>query len=147
MIRRPPRSTQPTTLFPYTTLFRSTALNLRSRRQEVLAANIANADTPNYKARDLDFSAALKRAMGVTGGALPMAKTADRHLDGAGAGGAAAGGQLKYRAAVQPSLDGNTVDADVERAHFADNAMHYQFLLDRAASSFRTLGRALESSR
>jgi len=127
--------------------FVQTALNLRSRRQEVLAANIANADTPNYKARDLDFSAALKRAMGVAGGALPMAKTADRHLDGAGAGGAAAGGQLKYRAAVQPSLDGNTVDADVERAHFADNAMHYQFLLDRAASSFRTLGRALESSR
>jgi flagellar basal-body rod protein FlgB len=127
--------------------FIQSALNLRARRQEILAANIANSDTPNYKARDMDFVAALKNAMGTAGGALAMAKTAARHLDAAGSGAGVGAGHVKFRAAIQPSLDGNTVDADVERAHFADNAMHYQFLVERAASASRTLSRALESSR
>lgn len=124
--------------------FVQSALNLRARRQEILAANIANSDTPNFKARDLDFAAALKGAMGTAGGALAMARTAPRHLDGSGAG-AAPGAHVKFRAAVQPSLDGNTVDPDVERAHFAENALHYQFLIDRAASSFKTMRDALTS--
>ncbi|MBK9325194.1 MAG: flagellar basal body rod protein FlgB [Thiobacillaceae bacterium] len=127
--------------------FVQSALDLRARRQEILAANIANSDTPNYKARDMDFAAALKQAMGTDGGALALAKTAARHLDAAGSGAGAGSGHIKYRGAIQPSLDGNTVDADVERAHFTDNALHYQFLLERAASGFRTLGRAIESSR
>ncbi len=124
--------------------FVQNALNLRARRQEVLAANIANSDTPNYKARDLDFSAALKSAMGAEGGALKMARTRGAHLDGAGS--ATAGGHLKYRSSVQPSLDGNTVDLNVERAHFTDNSLHYQFLLDRAASTFKKMGQALGSN-
>lgn len=124
--------------------FVQNALNLRARRQEVLAANIANSDTPNYKARDLDFSAALKSAMGAEGGALKMARTSGAHLDGAGS--ATAGGHLKYRSSVQPSLDGNTVDLNVERAHFTDNSLHYQFLLDRAASAFKKMGQALGSN-
>lgn len=126
--------------------FVQSALNLRARRQEILAANIANSDTPNYKARDLDFAAALKTAMGGAGGALALSRTSARHLEGAsGAGGAggAGGAHVKFRAALQPSLDGNTVDADVERAHFAENALHYQFLLDRAGSSFRTMAQAI----
>jgi flagellar basal-body rod protein FlgB len=128
--------------------FVQSALDLRARRQEILAANIANSDTPNYKARDMDFAAALRQALGAGAGTLALAKTAARHLDAAGSGaGAAATGHVKYRGAIQPSLDGNTVDADVERAHFTENALHYQFLLERAASGFRTLGRAIESSR
>ena len=119
--------------------FIQSALNLRARRQEVLASNIANADTPNYKARDLDFAGALKNALGAAGGPIQLARTSERHL-------AAAGGTdstLKYRSSVQPSLDGNSVDMDVERAHFTDNALHYQFLLDRATNQFKTLGLAI----
>ena len=124
--------------------FVQSALNLRARRQEVLASNIANSDTPNYKARDLDFAAALKQAMGPASGDITLARTSSRHLDGV-AGGGTAGAHVRFRAAVQPSLDGNTVDPDVERAHFADNALHYQFLIDRATSSFKTMGEALRS--
>ncbi|MEW5788700.1 MAG: flagellar basal body rod protein FlgB [Pseudomonadota bacterium] len=122
--------------------FVQTALDLRARRQEILASNIANADTPNYKARDLDFATALRGAMGAAEGPLALARTSGRHLDGVGGAGGM-GANVKFRASVQPSLDGNTVDPDVERAHFADNALHYQFLLDRAASSFKTMGQAL----
>ncbi|MDO9227320.1 MAG: flagellar basal body rod protein FlgB [Pseudomonadota bacterium] len=120
--------------------FVQSALNLRARRQEVLAANIANSDTPNYKARDLDFTAALKNAMGAAGGALKLARTESGHIE---ASGGVVAGNLKYRSSVQPSLDGNTVDMDVERAHFTENSLHYQFLLDRAASQFKTLGMAI----
>jgi len=123
--------------------FVQSALNLRARRQEILAGNIANSDTPNYKARDLDFNAALKNAMGADGGPLKLARTDGAHIDGSGS--AVAGGHLKYRSTVQPSLDGNTVDPDVERAHFTENSLHYQFLLDRAAMSFKTMGQALGS--
>lgn len=121
--------------------FVKSALGLRARRQEILAANIANSDTPNYKARDLDFSAALKSAMGAGSGSLKMARTDGAHLNGAS--GASAGGHLKFRSSVQPSLDGNTVDLNVERAHFTENSLHYQFMLDRAAGSFKRMGQAL----
>lgn len=122
--------------------FVQSALNLRARRQEVLSSNIANSDTPNYKARDLDFAGALKNAMGAAGGALKLARTEARHIEAGGSGGMA-DGTLKYRSSVQPSLDGNTVDMDVERAHFTENSLHYQFLLDRAAGQFKTLGMAI----
>jgi flagellar basal-body rod protein FlgB len=121
--------------------FVHTALNLRARRQEVLASNIANSDTPNYKARDLDFTAALKSATGAAGGPLQLARTSERHI-GASASGFASD-LLKYRSSLQPSLDGNTVDMDVERANFTENSLHYQFLLDRAAGEFKTLGSAI----
>ncbi|OYY92557.1 MAG: flagellar basal-body rod protein FlgB [Hydrogenophilales bacterium 28-61-23] len=121
--------------------FVQSALDLRARRQEILAGNIANSDTPNYKARDLDFAAALKNAIGAEGGPLKMARTASAHIDGASA--MTSGGLFKYRSTVQPSLDGNTVDPDIERAHFTENSLHYQFLLDRAASSFKTMNLAL----
>ncbi len=124
--------------------FVRTALNLRAQRQEVLAANIANADTPHYKARDIDFAAALRSAMGAAGGPLDLARTSPRHLDGAGGAVQAA---LKYRGAVQPSLDGNTVDPDIERAHFSENVIHYQFLLERARGTFGSMAKALEAVR
>ena len=122
--------------------FVQTALNIRARRQEVLAANIANSDTPNYKARDLDFSSALSSAMGASGGALKLTRTSGMHIAASGAG-SASNGEIKYRSSVQPSLDGNTVDMDVERANFTENSIHYQFLLDRATSAFKTLGMAI----
>lgn len=125
--------------------FVQTALNLRARRQEILAANIANSDTPNYKARDLDFAAALKGAMGAAGGPIKLNRTSSHHLAPAGAEAGVSAAVNKYRSAVQPSLDGNTVDPDVERAHFADNALHYQFLLDRAGSAFKTMAMAVSS--
>ncbi len=125
--------------------FVQSALDLRARRQELIAANIANADTPNYKARDIDFQTALRSAMGASAGPLAMTRTASNHL--AGVGGSGGGGAVQYRTALQPSLDGNTVDSDVERAHFAENAMHYQFLLERARGTFRTMAQALEASR
>ena len=121
--------------------FVSSALKLRSQRQEVLAANLANADTPNYKAQDLDFASALRSAMGASGGALAMARTAPGHLSGGGIG--AGGAPLLYRSMLQPSLDGNTVDPDVERAHFAENTLHYQFMLERMRGKFDRMKQAL----
>lgn len=120
------------------------ALKLRAQRQAILAANLANADTPNYKARDLDFASALKGMLG--SGPLPLTRTAPAHLPAASAGKGLAA-SLRYRSVVQPSLDGNTVDPNVERAHFADNALHYQFLLERAQSTFRNAKLALEPTR
>lgn len=105
--------------------FQQTALNLRAARQELLASNIANADTPNYKARDVDFASALRNAMAGTPAELPAVKTSPMHLEG-NSGASVMGAPVMYRKPVQPSADGNTVDMDVERAQFADNALRYE---------------------
>jgi flagellar basal-body rod protein FlgB len=99
------------------------ALQLYGKRAEILAANMANADTPGYKARDIDFRAALNGAMQ---GDLPMRKTSARHLDTAATLGSAMSMQVKYRVPHQASVDGNTVDAQVEQAQFAENAIRHQ---------------------
>lgn len=125
--------------------FQGEALALRAQRQQVLASNIANADTPNYQARDFDFSQALRSATGVvaTGGpaaagGLALAATSAGHSGGAGApssflpvGTARNPGrvELSWRTPEQPSLDRNTVDLDRERASFADNSMRYEATL------------------
>ena len=103
-----------------------TALNLRAARQELIASNIANADTPNFKAKDIDFASALKEVMSGTSPKLSMAATAAAHLSGSDDGKTVMGAPVKYRNAAQPSADGNTVDMDVERAQFADNALRYE---------------------
>lgn len=123
--------------------FDQTALDVRARRQEVIASNLANADTPNYKARDIDFASTLKSALGMPGGSLALAATSSRHMGSVGGAGGAMGGDLLYRSAMQPSLDGNTVDPDIERANFSDNAMHYQFLLESMGSKFHTMALAV----
>ncbi|MBI5660356.1 MAG: flagellar basal body rod protein FlgB [Nitrosomonadales bacterium] len=105
--------------------FHRVALGLRAARQELLASNIANADTPNYKARDIDFAGALQGALSGSAAKLPLAATAPRHLGGT-SGESVPGAPVRYRNAVQPSADGNTVDMDVERAQFAENAMRYE---------------------
>jgi flagellar basal-body rod protein FlgB len=91
----------------------------------LIASNIANADTPNYKAKDIDFQAALQGAMASGGARLQMAATSGNHLDN-GSDPNMYGAQVMYRKVVQPSADGNTVDMDVERAQFADNALRYE---------------------
>ena len=108
--------------------FNETALSLRSQRQTVLASNIANADTPNYKARDVDFSAALQGAMARSGPVQTMNTTAVKHFPAPrqDAGTLADGTPLQYRGIVQGAVDGNTVDMDVERNQFADNALRYE---------------------
>ncbi len=105
--------------------FQQTALSLRSARQELLASNISNADTPNYKARDINFASALQSALGGTSAQLTVAQTASLHLEG-NTGGSVLGAPVLYRRPVQPSADGNTVDMDVERVQFADNALRYE---------------------
>jgi flagellar basal-body rod protein FlgB len=105
--------------------FHQTALNLRAARQELIASNIANADTPNYTARDIDFASALQGALTGGGDKLPVAATSSRHLAGA-AGDSVLGAPVLYRTPLQPSADGNTVDMDVERAQFADNSLRYE---------------------
>ena len=99
----------------------ATALKLRANRAEVLAANIANADTPNYKSRDVDFKYALAQSLAKTG---DLAVTNPRHIDVAG--GSSLGTELMYRNPFQPSLDGNTVDLQTERSAFMENSMMYQ---------------------
>lgn len=134
---------------------REQALSLHHARHEVLAANIANADTPNYKARDIDFSHELKKALDAgdtpggdaTGRAgLALARTSERHIAGEGAALATGGSQpaLLYRVPDQPSLDGNTVDMDVERAEFADNAVRYRAALTMLNSRIRGLKNAMQ---
>ncbi len=105
--------------------FQQTALSLRAARQELLASNIANADTPNYKARDVNFASALQNALAGTSTQLPVVQTSPMHLEG-NTGGSILGAPVMYRKPVQPSADGNTVDMDVERAQFADNALRYE---------------------
>lgn len=105
--------------------FHQTALSLRAARQELLASNIANADTPNYKARDVDFASALKNAIAGAQPQLPVATSSPLHLEG-NTGNTLFGSPVMYRKPIQPSADGNTVDMDVERTQFADNALRYE---------------------
>ncbi|WP_300434343.1 flagellar basal body rod protein FlgB [Zoogloea sp.] len=104
--------------------FHQTALNARAYRQQVIASNIANADTPNFKARDVDFRAALAGALGGKTGDVTMKTTSARHIAGAVSGTFDA--SLKYRNEEQGAVDGNTVNMDVERAAFAENSVQYQ---------------------
>ncbi len=99
------------------------ALLLRAQRTEVLARNIANADTPGYKARDIDFHAVLKTQTARGNQTASMARTNDAHLNDAAA--APAETRMQYRLPMMPSLDGNTVEAQVEQAEFAQNSMQY----------------------
>ena len=93
---------------------------LRSERQRLIASNIANADTPGYEARDIDFAAALREATGQAATPGQMNATAAGHLQPPA--GARADPDLRYATPSQTNLDRNTVDMDRERATFADNA-------------------------
>ncbi|MBV0934061.1 flagellar basal body rod protein FlgB [Marinobacterium weihaiense] len=116
------------------------ALALRARRAEVLANNIANADTPNYKARDLDFAAVL--AGHTREFELPLERTEPIHQDAFLAPDAAA--DLMFRTPNQPSVDGNTVEVQEEMARYSDNAIRYQASFQFLNSKFQGLTRAIK---
>lgn len=115
------------------------ALKFRALRNQVLSSNIANADTPNFKARDIDFKAAMSQ---VSGNALKMTATSGLHQGGHGT--TTYGTDLMYRVPHQPSLDGNTVEADVEQAAFAENALHYRTSLAFLDGKIRSLRYAIK---
>ena len=116
------------------------ALKLRSQRMELLANNLANADTPNFKARDIDFRTALAEVgkSGSTPAATPMTANRPGHIPLAASGGDQSP-HLMYRTPLAPSLDGNTVDPQLEQAAFAENAVRYQASLNFLNGKFRAL--------
>ena len=151
------------------------ALDVRAYRQELLSSNIANADTPGYKARDVDFSSALAGALNKSGasgsvssatsGMTPLkmaqpvsvslssslATTQPGHMAGTQSMQASGGsdedyGRLAYRTPSQPALDGNTVDLDSERVQFADNALHYEAGMTVVSSQIKTMITAITSN-
>lgn len=115
------------------------ALSFRAHRNEVLSSNIANADTPNYKARDLDFGQALKSARLES---VSLTTTSELHKQAWGT--SKEGATMMYRVPSQPSLDGNTVSTDVEQAQFAENALQYRASLAFLDGSIRTLRLAIK---
>ncbi len=151
------------------------SLDVRAYRQELLSSNIANADTPGYKARDVDFGSSLASALkrngaqqgtstvassgaaqlpmaqpaGVTSG-MTMASTEAGHMTGhtqliATGGQSQDYGKLAYRNPTQPSLDGNTVDLDSERVQFADNTLHYESSMTEVTNQLKELLSAITS--
>lgn len=136
--------------------FGQRALDLRGYRQQLLSSNIANADTPGYKARDVDFASSLKAALGqgqTTGAAagagvappLALTTTEPGQLPGTAAADSEAAlyGAPLYRNPSQSSLDNNTVDIDTERVNFADNALHYETGLTVLTQQIKTMLAAL----
>ena len=108
----------------------ATALRLRSQRLDIIAGNIANAATPGYKARDLDFRAALDTASGA--GANTIANAANTSS------------ALRFRVPVQASLDGNTVELATEQTAFAENAVQYRASLSFLTGRIQTIMAALK---
>ena len=113
------------------------SLSLRSRRNEILASNIANAATPHYKARDIDFDEQMKRYQNEG----PIKVTHSDHLP---VGMPTGIGKAKYRDNISPSLDGNTVELSVEQMQFAENSMRYQTTLQFLSGKIGTLMSAIK---
>ncbi|MDR2507485.1 MAG: flagellar basal body rod protein FlgB [Candidatus Accumulibacter sp.] len=124
--------------------YQANAVGLRAHRQQVLAGNIANADTPHFKARDFDFASVLKDAVAGRGrDSLSMKLTNRRHLEGSRA---VLPARLDYRTPSQDSVDGNTVDMDIERGLFAENAIHYEAGLSFLTHQVKMLLAATQSN-
>lgn len=119
------------------------ALSLRVARQELLSSNVANADTPNFKAKDIDFASVLHEKL------APMAlnkvnlnATSPLHIHSAAQG--ILGDSILYRVPLQPSADGNTVDMDMERTRFADNSIKYDASITFINNEFKNLMLAMQ---
>ena len=122
--------------------FQQAALGLRAQRQQIIAGNIANADTPNYKARDFEFTTALNAAVaGRASGGVPMAATAPGHIRAGVESGLA---NLMYRTPTQSSVDGNTVEMDHERSQFSENAIRYEAGLTFLTGRIKTMLSAIQ---
>lgn len=124
--------------------FQQMVLDLRTKRQDLIASNIANADTPNFKARDIDFEASLKNAMSGKDAAptTTLERTDPAHLQPAAGSGNDA--QVLYRSVAQGSVDGNTVDVDGERARFMENAVHIEANLTFLSGQMKMLMTAIQ---
>ena len=125
--------------------FQQEALNLRAQRQEILAANIANADTPGYQARDVDFSSELKKVMErgrAENSGVSLALTSSRHIPAQAISTPSV--DLLYRIPDQPALDGNSVDMERERTQFADNSLQYQTGLTLLGSQIKGMMTVLQ---
>ncbi|POT54743.1 flagellar basal body rod protein FlgB [Citrobacter amalonaticus] len=120
--------------------FQQQALSLLSKRQDILASNIANADTPNYQARDIDFASQLKGAIEKgqsINSSFNLTLTSGNHIPASVS--AIDNSQLLYRIPDQPSIDGNTVDMDRERVNFVDNNVKYQTSLTVLGSQIKNM--------
>lgn len=113
-----------------------TALQLRSQRAEVLSGNLVNADTPNYKAQDFNFQAALKAQTGGDDSTVSMRTSKAGHIKQSGTLG---GVSMQYRTPTQPSVDGNTVDEHLEHAEFMRNSLEFQTAFTLLNSRFKGL--------
>ncbi|MBK6618245.1 MAG: flagellar basal body rod protein FlgB [Nitrosomonas sp.] len=118
--------------------FHQKALNMRSARQTLLASNIANADTPGFKARDFDFSRALQNSFAPNQMNVGLQATSAKHINPSSFR-SIGSSQAQYRIPQQPSVDGNTVDMDAERMQFADNALRYDAGLTFISGQIRGL--------
>ena len=123
--------------------FQAQALNLRSERQRLIASNIANADTPGYVARDMNFAQALRAATHNASGGMQavatLAASQPGHISGNAAIDGASFSTLNYAAPSQTNLDRNTVDMDRERASFVDNSLKYEATLRFINGSVKTM--------
>jgi flagellar basal-body rod protein FlgB len=117
------------------------AMTMRSDRAALLANNLANVDTPNFKARDLDFRSLLQQSMQHKTASESLQMTNSRHMklddEGVGEG-------LLYRIPLQPSLDGNTVDEQLELAEFTKNSIDFQASLTFLSGKFSGLTKAIK---
>lgn len=135
------------------------ALMLRAERQRVIASNIANADTPGYVARDINFRQALSEAAQLGGSELPSGLSRPGLAASASAGGASSAthiplqglgdaqisnGAMAYAVQTQPALDNNSVDMDRERANFVDNAVRYESTLRFISGQAKTILSAIQ---
>ncbi len=118
------------------------ALRVRSQRAEMLASNLANADTPNYKARDIDFQSAMKMAMDSQSPASLQA-TNSKHFS-TQTNSLSMSPAVQYRTVTQDSLDGNTVDTQIEQSQFMENAVQYQASLEFLGGKFNSLRKAIK---
>jgi flagellar basal-body rod protein FlgB len=136
--------------------FQAKALVIRAERQRVIASNIANADTPGFVGRDINFKDAMSAALGSSSASTPLALTpsssalpgnsADNacHIPLQSTLGSLGGNGLAYTVQSQPAMDGNSVDMDHERANFVDNAVHYEATLRFINGSSKTILSAIQ---
>lgn len=122
--------------------FHHQALGLRAARQELLSSNIANSDTPNFKAKDIDFSGVLREKLSASSPATALNTTSPQHIGNGKDHGI--GNSILYRIPLQPSIDGNTVDMDSERTRFADNSIKYDASITFINMQFRHLQTAMQ---
>ncbi|MGP1717920.1 MAG: flagellar basal body rod protein FlgB [Methylophilus sp.] len=126
--------------------FHQTALRVRNQRQELLASNIANADTPQYKARDIDFKATMQSALQQSAGGKSaqqpaglLQQTNSGHMNAAGGNGNLGSSDVLFRSVLQGSVDGNTVDMDVERNAYVDNGIRYEASLTMMSGQIKKM--------